>query len=300
MPKAMIGGSVYMYILYLVVPIALISLPPGTAALAIAAHPFADAFQALFPTISRFTALGVTSIQAFATVLPWLFAFNRQVFSLSRKGFIPQVFSRISSTGVPYTALLFCCLFGYAIVLMLIQANNPQLVTIILNISIMSTLLLYIAINVIFIKLRFSMSDHERKFKSVFGLWGPAYSIAVYVVSFIFLIWGVYDTIGISIAVFVAVIFLWMLYFYFVSRKNIVLDNDEKNAIVVSMDLESVLRTEHGFSYMEKHCKKEMNAESLYCLRELREILGSEHGEISIGLIKEFGAKYVRYLYLSE
>lgn len=59
------------------------------------------------------------------------------------------------------------------------------------------------------------------------------------------------------------------------------------------MDLESVLRTEHGFSYLEKHCKKDMNVESLYCLSELREILGSEHGEISQELIREFGAKYV-------
>lgn len=114
----------------------------------------------------------------------------------------------MSVTGVPYVALLFCCVFGYAIVLMLIQANNPQLVAIILNISIKSTLLLYIAVNVIFIKLRFSMADHDRKFKSAFGLWGPAYSIAIYTVSFIFLVCGVYDTIGTSIAAFIAVVLL--------------------------------------------------------------------------------------------
>lgn len=66
----MIAGSTYMYLLYLIIPFAFMSLPPGTAALAIATHPFADAMQALFPTITRFTALGLTSIQAFATVMP--------------------------------------------------------------------------------------------------------------------------------------------------------------------------------------------------------------------------------------
>ena len=114
----MISSTTYMYILYVVVPIAFMSLPPGTAALAIASHPFADAFQTLFPGLSRFTALGLTSVQAFATVMPWLFAFSRQVFALSRKGFILLVLSKISSTGVPYLATLSCCAVGFAIVLM--------------------------------------------------------------------------------------------------------------------------------------------------------------------------------------
>ena len=289
----MIGSASYMYVLFLVLPFALMSLPPGTGALAIAAHPIADAIQALFPAISRVNALGIASIEAFSVVVPWLFAFNRQVYALSRKGFIPQIFSRISSTGVPHVALLFCCILGYAVVLMLIQANNPDLVLIIYNLSIISTLWVYISINVIQIKLRYSMADHDRPFKSVFGTWGSYYSLLVYITSLIFLLWGSSDTIGPSLAVFFGIVVLWMLYFYLVSRKNIVLDDDEKNAIVVSMDLESVLRTEHGFAYMEKHCLKDMNVESLYCLRELREIIGSEHGEISLELIKEFGAKYV-------
>lgn len=198
----MIAGASYMYVLFLVVPMALMSLPPGTGTVALDAHPLANAIQALFPAISRVSALGITSIEAFSAVVPWLFAFNRQVYALSRKGFIPQVFSRISSTGVPYMALLFCCLFGYSVVLMLIQANNPDLVLIIFNLCLMSTLWVYVAINIIQIKLRYSMADHERKFKSVFGLWGSYYSLVVYITSFIFLLWGSKDTVGPSLAVF--------------------------------------------------------------------------------------------------
>ena len=198
----MIAGASYMYVLFLVVPMALMSLPPGTGTVALDAHPLANAIQALFPAISRVSALGITSIEAFSAVVPWLFAFNRQVYALSRKGFIPQVFSRISSTGVPYMALLFCCLFGYSVVLMLIQANNPDLVLIIFNLCLMSTLWVYVAINIIQIKLRYIMADHERKFKSVFGLWGSYYSLVVYITSFIFLLWGSKDTVGPSLAVF--------------------------------------------------------------------------------------------------
>ena len=134
--------------------------------------------------------------------MPWLFAFSRQVFALSRKGFIPLVFSRISSTGVPYLATLSCCAVGFAIVLMQIQANSPRLNVIMVNLSILATLLFYIVINLIFIKLRFRMADHERTFRSSYGLWGPTYSISVYTIAVIFLCWGSSDSIGVTIAVF--------------------------------------------------------------------------------------------------
>ena len=139
------------------------------------------------------------------------------------------------------------------------------------------------------------MADHERTFRSSYGLWGPTYSISVYTIAVIFLCWGSSDSIGVTIAVFFGIIAISMVYFYFISRKHIVLDEDEKKSIIISMDLEAILRTEHGFSYLEKHCQKEMNTVSLYCLRELRDIRGIDNRDIALLLVKEFAIKYVLY-----
>jgi hypothetical protein len=59
---------------------------------------------------------------------------------------------------------------------------------------------------------------------------------------------------------------IWIAYYCLVSCKYLVMDADEMNAVVTTLKIDLILKTLHGFAYMEAHCLKERNPESLYCL----------------------------------
>jgi hypothetical protein len=111
------------------------------------------------------------------------------------------------------------------------------------------------------------------------------------VVCFVF--WAVDSdrNIGIAVAVIVGLHCSWMTYYCLVSSKFLVFDADEKHAVIATLTLEKILRTAHGFDYLEQHCLQEHNPESIYCLREARELLASD--ELSLDAFKAFCDKYI-------
>jgi hypothetical protein len=91
---------------------------------------------------------------------------------------------------------------------------------------------------------------------------------------------------------------LWVAYYWSVSRHYLVLDEDEKHAIVNGLTVDDILKTEHGYTYLEKHCLHEMNPESLHCLMAARELQALDEILFTVDLFESFCRKYVRsYMY---
>jgi ethanolamine permease len=252
-----------MYILVLFVGA---SLPPGIGTLSVSSHPLADGLRLLFPGLTEKAAVGIASIGALSTVTPWLYAFSRQFFAMSRKGYVPAVFRKVWR-GIPVMSVLFCCLTGYSLVLILILAEDPRLYQIVLLIGFLTTIFLYQIFTGVFIILRVYYKDLPRPFRSPFGIFGAASSFIIYTVMFVFLVQSDPELVGESTYIFLFLVVCWLAYYYLVSRKNLVLDADEKHAIINKIKTAHIIKTEHGFSYLERHCLKEHNPESLYCLK---------------------------------
>ena len=100
--------------------------------------------------------------------------------------------------------------------------------------------------------------------------------------------------IGYGVTIVVVLHLIWMAYYCLVSRNYLVLDADEKHAIIATLTVDRILHTEHGYNYLEEHCLEELNPESLYCITEASELIHMGD-ELSLEIFKSFCEKFVRY-----
>ena len=260
------AGVVTSYFLYIIVMFVGAALPPGIGDLSVNTHPLAYALRLLFPSLSYTTSVGIGSIGAFATITPWLYAYSRQWFAMSRKGYVPSVF-RSMWRGVPWVSVLFTALTGYFLVLLLLVLNDDFTNQVIVIIALLTTIWLYQLFTGVYILLKLRYPDLERKYVSPFGLYGALAGFTSYTVMLVFyLLFDIY-MVGISCVIFLALVILWSFYFCLVSRRYLILDADEKQAIISKLTTAMMMNSEHGYDYLEQHCLKELNPESLYCLK---------------------------------
>jgi ethanolamine permease len=221
-----------------------------------------------------------------------MYAFNRQVFAMSRKGFLPSILSRVHN-GVPYAALIFCNVTGLGVSLFMQYITAGYILTIVWHVNFFGTALVYIWIVITFICIRYKFKNQNRPFVSTVGIPGAVAALCVYLVLFVFYCIYSVETIVTSIYVFIALHALWTAYYWFVSRHYLVLDEDEKKAITNGLNVDDILKSEHGYIYIEKHCIQERNPESLYCLVAARELQAMDELSLSLEQLQSFCHKYV-------
>ena len=264
-PRGLLSAAVLSYSAILFCMIVGVSLPRGPFQLSEEPHPIAIGLHMLFPALSPSAVLGICSIGAFATVTPWMYSFSRQLFALSRKGFLPAVFSKVYN-GCPYVSTIFGIFSGYGIVLLMVMSGEHPVTVIVQVIANLGSILTAFFAFLSFIIFRMKFPQIDRKFRSPFGVAGAAYGLFLIVTTFVFDILSSLMNIAAIFYLLGGLFTMWSLYYYFVARKTLVLDLDERNAIIKRLDVNSLLRTEYGYAYLELHCIREHNTESLYCL----------------------------------
>ena len=264
-PRGLLSGAILCYLAILFCMFVGVSLPPGPAQLSGEPHPIVIGLNMLFPSLSRSVVLGICSIGALATVTPWMYSFSRQLFALSRKGFLPAIFSKVYN-GCPYVATIFGIFTGYGIVLLLVLSGERDATVVVQVIANLGSIVTVFFAFMSFILLRVKFPRIERKFRSPFGIAGAAYGLFLTVTTFVFNILSSLMNVAAILYLLGGLFIVWSFYYYFVSRKTLVLDQDERNAIIKRLDVNALLRTEYGFAYLELHCTREHNTESLYCL----------------------------------
>lgn len=234
MPKGLTYGIITLIISAFLILWLNASIPLGSFALSQSGEPLLDGFKVLFgENIAKLLAL-VASIGLMASFHTIIFAFGRQIYSLSRAGYFP-VFLSLTHTKrkTPYTALILGTVIGFVVLLVThYLAGDESEVFVggaLLNIAVFSAMLSYILQSGSFILLRKRKPDLERPYKSPFG--NPGAWVTIFLACTIIYYQLQDESYRTAVFIAIAYLVLGLLYFAFKGRHNLILSPEEEFAL---------------------------------------------------------------------
>ncbi len=208
----------------------------GAEELRVAGEPLLDGFR-LMVGDQLAALLGLIAlIGLLASLQGIMFAYARNMFSLSRSGYYPRGLSVTNSKNVPFVALVVGAVIGFASLLSIeiltaVDAEGAGAVAgaIVLNIAVWGAMLAYMMQAVSFLILRRKLPNLKRPYVSPWGVPGAWAAAIIAGISFVgYLINPAFQT---AIAG-IAVIYLIMLFIFAVyGRHNLVLAPEEEYAV---------------------------------------------------------------------
>ncbi|CAM4014554.1 ethanolamine permease [Nocardiopsis rhodophaea] len=219
MPRGIIAGMAVL----LVTAFAMLLLAPGgagAAALAESTNPLPAALRAAYggDTILADIVNYVGLAGLVASFFSIIFAYSRQLFALSRAGYLPRWLSVTGRRKTPYMALIVPGTIGF--VLAAVVANGDQLI----NIAVFGATVSYALMMVSHIVLRRREPDLERPYRTPGGTLttGIALVLALCAVVATFFV----DMLGAGIAA--AILLAFLAYFWLYSRHRLVANAPEE------------------------------------------------------------------------
>ncbi|MEP7217654.1 MAG: ethanolamine permease [Bacteroidota bacterium] len=233
-PRGMVFGIITLIIASLAVLYLNTAIAPGAAAISTSEEPLFEGFKTIFGDgmATKILALIAVAglIASFHTVI---FAYGRQIFSLSRAGYFPRFLSVThSSRQTPHVALIAGATLGMVMALAIRYISSPAMVApFLLHMAVFGAVISYMLQMVSFILLRIRMPHIERPYRSPFGLAGAVFTLIVAGITLVtmFIVDPAYLTAVIGAAVWYA---LGLIYFAAVARHRLVKSPEEEFAIV--------------------------------------------------------------------
>jgi ethanolamine permease len=207
----------------------------GAFALGTSGEPILDGFRAIFGSewakvLSLIAVAGL--VASFHTII---FAYGRQIFSLSRAGYFPHFLSVTHGTHkTPNTALIAGGVVGLAVMLIVWFAMGGEqagsfIGGTLLNMAVFGAMFSYLLQALTFIKLRRDFPHIERPYRSPFGVLGASLTVIIALVTIGFQLTDpVYRTGVIGVVIWYA---LAILYFAAYGRKTLVFSPEEEFAV---------------------------------------------------------------------
>ncbi len=208
----------------------------GAYGLAQSGEPVLDGFRAMFGG-AKADLLGLIALSGLvASFHAILFAQGRQIFALSRSGYLPRFLSIThSARKTPIVAMVFGCGIGLAFMVGLTAFSGSKGVSdariggLLLNMAVFAAMLSYLSRAAAFLVLRWRHADLPRPFVSPFGVAGAWITIAICLVT---LAYQVRDAAFLDGVVWVVIwIAFGIAYFIFVARHRLVLSPEETAAL---------------------------------------------------------------------
>ena len=242
MPKGLIFGMFTLIVSALMIMLlnASIGTPEqgrlhGSFSLATSAEPLLDGFRVIYPEqfaklLSLFAVIGL--IASFHTII---FAYGRQIFSLSRAGYYPAIMSVThGSRKTPHIALFTGTAMGLAIIMAVWYALGAEkggavIGATLLNMAVFGAMISYAFQGISFIQLRRKMPNIERPYRSPLGIPGASATVLIALVTLYYQLQDPVYRNGVYAAV--AWYVLGVLYFAFIGRHKLVLSPEEEFAI---------------------------------------------------------------------
>ena len=207
----------------------------GSFSLATSAEPLLDGFRVIYGTeiaklLALFAVIGL--IASFHTII---FAFGRQIFSLSRAGYYPAVMSLThGSRKTPHFALFAGAAIGLIVIMSVwfykgAEKGGAIIGATLLNMAVFGAMISYAFQGISFILLRQKMPNIERPYRSPLGIPGAALTVVIALVTLYYQLKdplyrdGVYA----ALAWYVAGI----VYFAAIGRHKLVLSPEEEFAM---------------------------------------------------------------------
>jgi ethanolamine permease len=203
----------------------------GSAALSTSGEPLLDGFRATLPAglaavLSAFALIGLL-----ASLQGIMFAYGRNMYSLSRAGYYPKVLSLTGKRQTPWLALLVGAVIGL-IAMIIVDATGGAGGTggaIVLNIAVWGAVLSYLLQMISFVILRRKLPNVKRPYRSPVGIVGAVIAGVIAAATFVgFLLNPPFLPAIIAIAiVYVVMLILFALF----GRKGLVLSPEEEYAL---------------------------------------------------------------------
>ena len=207
----------------------------GAFALGSSGEPILDGFRAIFGSewakaLSLIAVCGL--VASFHAII---FAYGRQIYSLSRAGYFPHFLSVTHGEHkTPNVALIAGGLLGLTVMLVVWfamggEAAGSFIGGVLLNMAVFGAMFSYLLQGLTFIQLRRRFPNIERPYRSPFGVPGAVLTVVIALVTIGFqLADPVYRTGVIGVAIWYA---LAILYFAAYGRKSLVFSPEEEFAV---------------------------------------------------------------------
>lgn len=208
------------------------SIAPGAAELGTSDEPLFAGFRTLFGDgigAKLLALVAVTGLVAsFHTII---FAYGRQIFSLSRAGYFPRVLSLTHpKRKTPHVALLVGAALGYGVAYAIHALGSEHPVgAVLLNMAVFGAVISYVLQMASFILLRLRFPDMERPYRSPLGVAGAAVALVIALVTLValFVVDDVYRKVVVGAAIWYAA---GLLYFALYARERLVAAPEESFA----------------------------------------------------------------------
>ncbi|WP_211109724.1 amino acid permease [Azospirillum oleiclasticum] len=234
MPKGLILGIFTLIFSAFMVLFLNTGIPNGAFALSSSGEPLLDGFKAIYGADTAKILALIAVIGLIASFHTIIFAYGRQIYSLSRAGYFPTFLSVTHGTRrTPHVALVAGALVGLAVLLVVWvvagEAGGAFIGGTLLNMAVFGAMISYMMQATAFIRLRLHFPHIERPYRSPLGIAGAAVTIVVAAVTIYYqLLDPVYRAGVIGAAIWYA---LGIGYFAAVGRHKLVLSPEEEFAM---------------------------------------------------------------------
>ncbi len=207
-------------------------IPPGAAAIGRSDEPLFAGFQTIFGAGVGARLLALLAVAGLAASFHTIiFAYGRQIYSLSRAGYFPRWLSLThANLQTPHLALVAGAVLGYAVALAIHRLGPEHPVgAVLLNMAVFGAVISYCLQMASFVLLRLRMPHVARPYRSPLGLPGAiaAFAIAALTLVVLFVSDPVYQKVVIGAAVWYGLGLLW---FALVGRRRLVYSPEERFA----------------------------------------------------------------------
>ncbi len=226
-PKAGITGMITLVISGAVVLV----LNPGitgSAALGASGEPLLDGFRAILPdglaaVLSAFALIGLL-----ASLQGIMFAYGRNMYSLSRAGYYPKFLSLTGKAQTPWVSLVVGGIIGI-IALFLVDNAGATAGAIVLNIAVWGAVISYILQMASFVILRRNFPNVKRPYMSPTGVPGAVIAGVISLAAFVG--FALNEAFRPAIVAIFVVYIVMLLLFALFGRKTLVLSPEEEYAL---------------------------------------------------------------------
>ncbi len=208
----------------------------GAEATGVSLEPLLDGFRAMVGDQAAAVLALFALIGLLASLQGIMFAYGRNMYSLSRAGYYPKFFSLTGKRQTPWVALIVGAVIGFIalVVLDILGKADPDGAgavagAIILNIAVWGAVLAYFLQMVSYIILRRKFPNANRPYKSPWGL--PGAYIAAIIAAFVFVGFLLNATFQPAIIAIVIVYVVILIGFGVWGRHRLVLSPEEEYAI---------------------------------------------------------------------
>jgi ethanolamine permease len=232
LPRGIISGLITLVAISVLTVLMSAAIAPGVAKVATSNEPLFLGFQTIFGggIATRLLAL-LACTGLIASFHAIIFAYGRQIYSLSRAGYFPTWLSVTHGRRkTPHRALIVGALLGYAAALTIhVTPTGSPVGAVLLNMAVFGAVLAYVLQMTSFLVLRWRFARMKRPYVSPVGLVGAFVAAAIALVALVTLFRNAdYNKGVIGAAVWFA---LGIAYFAGYARKGLVLAPEEAAAI---------------------------------------------------------------------